>query len=67
MNRSLAALLAGALLASCAVVSQVPAAPETHPGQREFARELAAEARASRPDLTEAKILAILDGASSPR
>lgn len=63
MNRSLVALLAGALLASCAVVPQVPAAPETHPGQREFARELALEARASRPDLTEAKILAILDEA----
>jgi len=63
MTRSLSALLASTLLASCAVAPQVPAAPETHPGQREFARELAAEARAIRPDLTEARINAILDGA----
>lgn len=63
MNRSLLALLAGALLASCAIAPQVPAAPETHPGQREFARELAAEGRATRPELTEERINRILDDA----
>lgn len=41
----------------------MPAAPETHPGQREFARELAGEARTTRPDLTEERINRILDGA----
>jgi membrane-bound lytic murein transglycosylase B len=63
MKRSLPALLLSFALAACAVARETPATPETHPGQHAFARELAAEARQARPDLTEARINEILDGA----
>jgi membrane-bound lytic murein transglycosylase B len=50
-----------ALCASCVYATQ--ALEPLHPGQVEFARELAAEARAVRPALDEARIHQILNGA----
>jgi membrane-bound lytic murein transglycosylase B len=63
MKRSLSALFVSTLVASCAFAREVPATAETHPGQREFARELAAEASSKRPGLTEDRINQILDDA----
>jgi membrane-bound lytic murein transglycosylase B len=52
------------------VLALLPVAPaatatvaEKHPGQQAFARELAEQAAATRPDLTAARINALLDGA----
>jgi membrane-bound lytic murein transglycosylase B len=52
-------------LALAALLAAAPAAARkpVHPGQAEFARELAAEARDSRPALDEARIHRILNGA----